>query len=361
MVLNPVLYERLRRTFGPVKLSNAGQRFVARDGPSLFAEPGEEAKMHLEIVSDGEYYRVACPYCTDTRHRLFVNYMFGKKSDAGRVMNFLAVCFNEGCLARQDNKEDFDERLACFDHELEDAPVKEGRQAPSGLRTARWPGAVRRLDRLSERHPACQYLRSRRFDPGRLGRFYDVHYCTDSIYFLARRRLVFPVYWGGALVGWQTRHVGELDWKGPRKHELPPKWWTMPGMPRGEILANLDNAKHYRTGVLVEGWFDVVGFGPMAMPVLGNSVSPNQQKLFARPFGGPGRSGVLLLDPEEFESHATQRTARALAQRMSGQLAVVKLPEGRDPGNLDRDFMRDYVRDEAADQGVDVGWERVED
>jgi hypothetical protein len=361
-VLNRTLYDRLKAKFVSVRLSNVGQAMIAEDGDDVFAEYGEEPKPHLEISQPGEYYLVCCPFCDDTRHRLYVSHRFGTKSDAGRVLDFLAVCYNEGCLRKEENREEFRDYFKVLDGELERAKIGKGSTVPAEMRTVDWPGHCKRLDQLKEGHKARRYVESRKFDPDRLGKVYEVSYCDDSFYPLARNRLVVPVYWEGRLVGWQTRFVGELDWKNPAKKEkLPPKYWTMPGMPRGTILPNLHNARLFGTGVLVEGWFDVFSFGPMAMPVLGNGVTHIQQRLFSHVFNKQGHSGVLLLDPEEFNSMTTQRAIRVLRTKFGGgTFAAVKLPKGTDPGKLNRQFLRDYVREEAADQGVKVSWERIE-
>ena len=43
-----------------------------------------------------------------------------------------------------------------------------------------------------------------------------------------------------------------------------------------------------------------------------------------------------------------------LRTRFSGNFAAVKLPEGTDPGSLDRVFLRDYVTHKAQKKGVKV-------
>src|SRR5262245_29351437 len=117
----------------------------------------------------------------------------------------------------------------------------------------------------------------------------------------------------------------------------------MPNLPRGQILCNYDKARQFRTGVLVEGWFDTFAFGAMAMPVLGNTVSEQQIKTFASVWGKQGRSGVWLLDPEEFETRSIQNTVARLRRQLPGQFAAIRLPKGTDPGDLERDFCRAYV------------------
>ena len=50
-------------------------------------------------------------------------------------------------------------------------------------------------------------------------------------------------------------------------------------------------------------------------------------------------------------------TGRGLDAPRHAPLAVVWLPDGYDPGTMDRRFMRRYVEREALGQGVKVSWE----
>jgi hypothetical protein len=357
-VLNPYLYACLRRAFGSVKVANQGM--AMSPPPISVPDMLNPKKMHLDVHEFGEYYRVNCQFCSDTRHRLYVNHMFGRKDLSGRKLMFLAVCFNEGCLADENNKEEFRDMLRATDDELEVQPLYRGKEVDPSKAKIRWPGPCRNLTELSRGHRARQYVGDRGLDPDRLGRYYGLSFCLDSIYHLARERLVIPVYWRGKLVGWQTRYVGELPWKDPeKKHDLPPKYWTMPNFPRGRILPNFDSASKFRTGVLVEGWFDTYSFGPMAMPVLGNTITEQQISTFSGVWSQRGRSGVWLLDPETRGMKSTEFLINRLRGLMSGQLAVVWLPKGTDPGSLDRAFLRDYVEEHADDQGVKVSWDKV--
>src|SRR5262245_37670023 len=55
----------------------------------------------LNVNWPGEYYRVRCCFCNDTRFRLYVNHRWGRYEPAVRSKClFLAHCFNEDCLAR---------------------------------------------------------------------------------------------------------------------------------------------------------------------------------------------------------------------------------------------------------------------
>src|SRR4249920_1968854 len=101
--LNPRLYRLLQDNFGTVKIASPGEAMIAQS----VREPVSDRPM-LAITHSGEYYRLCCPYCNDTRYRLYVNHMYGQKDRFGRRMKFLAVCYNEtACMAKRENQDDF--------------------------------------------------------------------------------------------------------------------------------------------------------------------------------------------------------------------------------------------------------------
>jgi len=348
-VLNPFLYARLQRVFGKVKITNQGEKMVARTYVDVITD-----KLKMDWEQKGEYYRANCFACSDTKFRFYVSYMFGKRDDEGRRMTFLAHCFNEQCMHDRENQMRFADLLQASDDELEGAIVKPGKFVPEDQRVYTMPGLCERLDKLPAGHDARSYVASRQFDPDRLARVWGVSYCSDSIYYLARRRLVVPIWYGGKLRGWQCRYVGELDWKGTDRQT--PKYFTAPGMARHSILCNLDMAKRYKTGVLVEGWFDVFGFGPMAVCSLGDSTTSQQLRAFVSAFRK--KSAVLLYDPEALAKPSVIRLVRKLRTAMPHNFVAVKLPAGTDPGSLGRSILREIVEEQAEAAKVKVDWRK---
>lgn len=347
--LNPLLYERLRRRFGEVRIQDEGVAMVARYiKPLLSKEP------RLEVQHPGEYYRVECPFCNDNRFRLYINHRWGVRDETGNKNLFLAYCFNENCLADFERKLEFLEDLTELDGGFDQARIRQGTQPPTAATVATWPGPVTRIDRLPPHHPANAYLISRFFDPERLGRVYGVSYCEDSHFYMARRRIIIPIYQDRAFRGWTARFVGELDWKDKNN---PRKYYNMPDIPRRSLLYNFDQARQYETGVICEGPSDVWSFGPMAVCCFGSSMSFEQQKKFIHAFAG--RTAVLLLDPEAYEEKNAVKLIQTLRSEMGHRrFAVVHLPEGTDPGSLDREFLRSYVADESAKQRVRVSYRK---
>lgn len=351
-VLNPVLYRQLRRHFGVVRVSNRGEAMASR----LVRD--NQGAPRLAIAHSGEYYQVNCCYCHDTRFRLYINHMYGQRDDSGRLMRFLAVCYNDtACLSKYANQLDLYETLSALEHELSEVRVWQGVEVPEEAREVAWPGPCTRLDRLEDGHPARRYLESRSFDPDKIGRVYGAAYCHGSHYFLARDRIIVPVHEHGTLKGWQARYLGELDWA-DKSRPHPPKYFTLPGMPRRMLLYNYDRARRYRTGVIVEGPTDVWSFGPMAVCTFGCSMTDVQRKKFLAAFRR--RTAVLLYDPEAYERAATRNLVQFLHRRMSGQFAAIKLPAHTDPGSLDRGWLRDYVADRAKRRGVTVDYTKQE-
>ena len=64
-VLCPELYFKLKKLFGQVHVNNRGVGMVMR--------PSSNGERPTSIVN-GEYYRVCCPFCKETRHRLYINH-----------------------------------------------------------------------------------------------------------------------------------------------------------------------------------------------------------------------------------------------------------------------------------------------
>lgn len=351
-VLNPVLYRKLKRHCGAVRVSNGGEAFAGRRVSTA------DRQTRVLIEQAGEYYLVCCPYCNDTRFRLYVNHMFGKQDRTGRKMNFLAICYNEYCMAKQDNLEDFIETLSDTGP-IEDVPVRKGVLLPEEAREVMWPGPYKNLTELDDDHRACGYVASRGFDPAQVGRLYGVSYCTDSHFYLARRRIIIPVFEGGKLRGWQARYVGELPWKDKScKRNLPPKYWSCPNSKfRSRCVYNWDRMRQWQTGVVVEGPTDVWRFGAMSGCIFGNTVTDHQRRKIMAVF--KKRTLVLLLDPEEYGARSTRRAVRLFEKAMPGRFCALQLPRGTDPGSLGREFLRDWVRSEAADRGVRVVYRKV--
>src|ERR1035437_3488069 len=88
--MNPTLYRRLQRRFGEVLVSKEGSTMSAH------VVSGVDGKPRLQVTDRGEEYRVSCPYCHDTRKRLYIAHGHGTLVHGVRC---LAIhCYNEDCF-----------------------------------------------------------------------------------------------------------------------------------------------------------------------------------------------------------------------------------------------------------------------
>lgn len=351
--LNKALYRRVKATFGHVRLANkqeSQQRSITTDLAS--------GRRVAKITHPGEYYRVCCPFCPDTRFKLYINHRYGTEDEFGRQQLQLAYCFRAGCPLEKGDSATYQKLsemlLGRTLIKLSKANISEGVKVDVDAIRANWPGKVVRIDRLGFDHPAVKYLIERKFDPARIGKFWNVHYCYESDKRMCKDRLIIPIYHNKKMVGWQARAAFECDWKKSRF----PKYYTAPGTPRRSILYNLGNAKNYKSIVVAEGVTDVWRIGPQAVCTLGATMTAAQTDLIRNSFAD--HSGVLLFDPDVQDRIAdkVKPIVSALNNDLKSGFCWVNLPEGRDPGSTPRREIWNYIQTEAKNQGVDITTER---
>ena len=73
-----------------------------------------------QVIDSGEEYVLNCPFCGDTRHRFYINHMWGTKDDSSGSLNlWLMHCYNENCEENIENQDvlkalEFKTRLDIF-------------------------------------------------------------------------------------------------------------------------------------------------------------------------------------------------------------------------------------------------------
>ncbi len=335
--LCPALYSRIERHLGKITIASAGMAMRAHYVPEKRADGSTGRRLVVE--NPGEYYRVDCPKCGDTRKRLWINHRFSE-------FPTLAICYNEGCYHSTGARHQLHAAIMNSRAAVK-LPVAPGR-VDNGPVVARWPGECVPLTSLPWEHEAVQYLHGRGYDVASLTRQYDLRLCTGSEDFpIARNRIILPLYMKGQLVGWQARFPGDRNWKA-----CPfPKYWDMPGMPKRQILYNYDVAVQLPWVVLVEGAADVWSVGPHAMALLGKSLSYTQgsnfgtERLRDKPV-------LVMMDGEAYQD--TLAIAEELQRVAPGRRPVIpiQLPPGSDPGDFDPSFHAEFLRQEAFKRGV---------
>lgn len=339
--LNEPLFHLLRAKFGKVFVANAGEVAMRSAGTKTNGRVGS-------VIRGGEHYKVNCPVCGDTRHRLWVSYLYGTDDPmTGYRMLHLAYCYNERC--RQDmlwdflKQDHFDNFRKVPDHakavEETDIETLKPVSLPAGQKAA--------LTQLPEGHVALEYLRARGYDPAFLWKHYRVMYYEGAEHAYVTRRLVFPVFASlqGSLemVGWQTRSIP--NWSA---RDLP-KYFTMAGFPKSRVLYNLHQAHKEKTIVLCEGVLDAIRLHPYGACLFGKTISITQIRILQ--LQAPKAKLVVMLDSDaESEARRIQEQIQhyRACNRLQGSGATtvgrVTLPSG-DPGDHSPDELRELIRE----------------
>lgn len=353
---NPLLYEALCRSFGEVVINNQGGLAEVTTVPDWSRNGRLQTRSY-----GGEYYCVDCPFCTDTRHRLNISYLWATddNGDVGQQNLHLAHCFNEDCIK---NRED---QLQLFDMVFPLGRVLQGVPRPIrtdqdtldemhyGLCKIRLPTGLVSVTH-SKAAQAGEYLRNRDFDPGELWRRWRVCFCqrdSRSEPRIARPRIVFPVYdFPGIsigdeesidepiLAGWQARVIENV----PRG---VPKYLTAKGMRKSALLYGLTAAVDTEGPVVIcEGVTDVWRLRTNGVALFGKDMSLRQQRLLIEHFSG--RPLVLFLDEDAQDKVRDARNRLLMARKAANDKAEVVI--ARCPA--DRSDVGDCTTEEAWDQ-----------
>ncbi len=340
--LRPELYNRIKGRLGPVTIVNEGQAF---QGHVTWNPVTQRKELHADWP--GEYHATNCPYCNDTRQRLWINHRWSLYVKELKTDNlWLATCFNEGCLSVSGNAWRLKQYLFndFLNGQQPDLLLPGAVLPDDAIRKAQLPGWVIRLDQLPEDHPACLYLCERRFNPAWLSQEFQVWYCQNSGFYHVQNRIIVPVYYQAELVGWQASFIGE-----PPSKDVP-KYRTMHGMARWKLLYNFDVARTYPYVVVCEGATDVWRFGPEAVALFGKQVSLQQRQLLRSHW----HNGIIIILLDADAQAEAGRIADSSELRDLAKV-VVKLPEGKDPGDFSTLELRDIVVRAVREQRPHVG------
>ena len=331
--LNQKLYDALQRVFRHVEITSQG------DPGQISYEPNWERDGRLQAYAyGGEYYKVSCPFCSDTRKRLWFNYRWGLRDPrTGHDMLHLVNCYNEGCVDTRAVQEQLRDMLG----------------------TDRWGNLPARpsLNPRFERPPKIELpqgivpitdpeqaangrwdLEDRNFDLQDLWDRWRVFYCatSDSPPPKLCQRIVIPVYglrrklaksnrFGIALEGWQARAIEPL-------HEGEPKYLSVRGMRKSLLLYGVASAIESQGPVVIcEGPTDVWRLRTNAVALFGKDLSYFQRRMIAHRF--EGRPVVVFLDRDaKKQAHAIVRQISSERRALGDEAAVVyaSLPLRRD-------------------------------
>jgi hypothetical protein len=364
--LNPTLFRSLESYYGVGNVEIVSNGVAIRWRTLLDWVPGTtEKRLRRHVDVPGEEYKVRCRICQDYRARMYINHHWGVFDQETQTRNlWLINCFNEDCYSEYDARRELYQRIYGVQRNRGRVPILEGRKADDRVICPMSPpGMMWRLDKWRERHPRSEvvkYLEDRHFDVDKLGRLWGLCYCADSNFYFARDRIIIPIYWRRQMVGWQARYIGDDVDGVPFNKARVPKYYTSPGCPKKLVGYNFDRAVQHSTVVIVEGPADAWSTGPMAIGLLGKTMSSQlQYQLVEEMQRQHGKDGVVVicLDPKpdpgaaaRGKPHHIDRLVSQLMVPMEGRIVPVWLPEEHDPGSMDRVALRELITQAAADK-----------
>ena len=355
---SPELYRLLVQRFGKVTAHRIGEEYSYRIIPDL------KGGIKEETLQSGEYYRVNCPFCGDRKRRLLINHKYGSLCKETKRPRFhLAKCLNEtNCLSDPDKRRVLVERI--FGHMNSRQIAKISRENPSASGTGKvflkevpWPGNVVKLSELPPTHPAISWLVSKRgYDLKQIERSFDVRFCLDSRKYPAcKNRIIIPIKLRGAMVGWQARVIDV----GLRSLSAKvAKYYTMPGLPKSQVLYNWDSARHTPYMVVTEGVTDVWRIGPSGVAVLGSHLSSAQERLIADWWHAHKGKGFLVFmwdgDLWERDEHRLKKMEEDWKRRISNVVSI-RLDPAKDPDNYGTNVLWEMIKSAVKEEKLLVG------
>jgi hypothetical protein len=295
--------------------------------------------------SEEEDYRVNCPYCGDTKNRLYISCKWGVYNPIeGHSNVHLITCYNERCvnpggvddITAEERKERRHELfLQVYRGVRSSTLLAPATKAKESLKEPlEWPGKVIRFDKLFTKkpdHPAVVYMQKRGYDPVQLGKEYGFVFCdkvTDPRYAMALGTILMPIYHKGNLYSWTSRAIGD--------DVVKKKYYNCPGRPQQTIGYRLDVALRYSTIVIVEGILDCIKVGPFATCLFTKTLNVELKKKIVKGLQkyGDDAVAIVMLDPDQSEKerqkgtkHPIEVVADALAEYVPHVLRVY-LPTG---------------------------------
>jgi hypothetical protein len=348
--LNPTLYDTLQAKFGEVRLTHPGQQRVARRVP----DPARPGQFTTRATERGEQLVVCCPFCGDTRFRLYVSYMCGQKDPfTGKPNHRLWYCQNERCHESETNRKIFRSMIAVpLGRRRQSAVCASTRTAaPQPAGPIELPSGLIPIAALPATHPAPAYLLRRGFDLSYLQQTWDISFCDSCLNCrpVATNRIVIPIHRPArmfaptnngeqdlVLAGWQARSVPGID----PLAGADAKYLFAEGMQKSELLYGLHLAIASQGPVyLVEGPTDCWRIGPGALAIFGKDLSRTQKLLLVHHFAG--RPIIVMLDPDAWESAGKVQYQLCLARGNAdgdNRVVIADLPNHReDPADCTRE------------------------
>lgn len=375
-MLNEPLYKAMSVLFNEQPgIVNEGVPAAIHFPPPVASIVPTITRINARDVSGGEQYTVNCPFCGDTRHRLYISATWNAKIEiAGQTYvcsDRLLRCFNEECQRVQSNR---DWIVNGLNKLLKDAPALDSMklvepQNSSEVASDSLSNQVPLPPNMADiEHPSVpQYIRDywynvRGFSADTLRKYgvkiaYLPYPIKRGCTMLQQPVTIIPVYQYGNYWFYQARLI-PIDGKPENGYERNflndeyPKYFIPHGVKKSWTLYNLDNASKYEDVAIVEGVTDVWRIGK-AVAKFGRSLSIAQRGVLVKVF----RNKNILLVPDMDDPLAYEESCKdAVLLRNTGAFKSVKiavLEKGVDPGDLriNEEEMWNYLQSRLSSQG----------
>jgi len=343
MMLNPALYKALCTAYGNVDVHNEDEPLVLGGLPVKDVIQGKENnKITSDMVEEGgEYYAINCPFCNDTRNRLWVCHAWGSKLTKNglvyQVSKGVAHCYNEHCLQSYNNWRGLCDAIAGKTvPQISAAGAEFERLVRDNDKEVPLPVSNYYVDDPYGSQQVSDYLVERGYNLNELRNHWDFR--AGKIHFYDVDCVLMPVVCQGKYRFWQARYpvtgkIPEFFSDGRRK----PKYYIPAGAKKSRVLYNFDRAVQTQVIVLVEGIFDAVRVGASGVAMFGKRPSTRQQYLLSNHAFDKTIVWIPDMDDPEALDYARSYCERwNTASMFNGGAHVITLPDG-DPADHTRE------------------------
>lgn len=357
---NELLYKAIASAFGqePRIVNEGAPAVVTLVEPTVSFMPDVVTYLPANNAAGGEQYTVCCPYCGDTRYRLYISHMWGSliKTEYGtyQCSKHLMNCFNERCVSYDtpEHIHNYEEVCRQLDaamgtaHTFDINSVRQ--QAAADLDTIENQVKLPRIcvpidDKSVPREIVYYWTHERGYDMETLIKWgVKVGVLEYPIKKGHSRLLQFPItiipvmqygkfwWWQGRLTPPSGALNGELEID--EFGEAYPKYYIPAGAKKSWTLYNLDGAQKYNDVVLVEGVTDVWRVGERAMATFGKTLSSAQRTVLCSRFAG---KRIILVpdmnDPDALDA-AIENQCVLQSQGVFNSVDISMIQEGTDIG-----------------------------
>lgn len=162
-----------------------------------------------------------------------------------------------------------------------------------------------------------------------------LHYCINGKY---KNSIIIPIYFNGKLVNFISR---TWDKNAHKRYENCPNELSLVNIKK--VVYNYDRVYNKKQVIVTEGCFDAIKVGlDRSVAVCGTEVSQEQKNLLVT----LKADELIIMFDNDPHLKTTSKKAQDLVDYLSPfvKIKVIKLPHGKDPGDMERDEIDNLIR-----------------